>query len=670
MHCNHNFILLVLLCFFLNINAYAQKKVILLSPNKKIKTTISVGETISYSIDHENTKVLLPSKLSLILDNGQELGTKPKLKSQKASLVNTTVKPLYGMASEYKDVFNQVELIFDGNYAVTFRAYDNGVAYRFSTTLKNSITIKNEGIEYVFPNDADASIHQVGGFLNSYEEIYRDDKISYLDSGKIASLPLYVKSNGFHTVITESDLLDYPAFYLTYSAKNTLNGVLPPVVTKDSVGGCCPNFERVPYERAYYIAKTNGTRSYPWRLIVIEKEEKNLLYNNLVYLLATENKIGDASWVKPGKVAWDWWNANNLFGVDFKTGFNTATYKYFIDFAARNGIEYVNLDEGWSDQFDLLRINTGKGIVKEGTGAMLDGGMDMEKVVLYANEKNIGLFLWCVWHTLDRQMIEALDQFQKWGIKGIKVDFMDRDDQEVVNFYERLAAEAAKRKIMINYHGAYKPTGLSRTYPNIINREALRGLEYNKFGEGTATPENLMHQLFIRMVAGEADYTPGAMDNRNTSNFRVIMEQPMSYGTRCQQLALYTLIYAPLAMLADAPTLYEREPAILNYLATVPTVWDETRPIEGKIGDYAVMARRKGSTWHVAGATDNTRRTVKLTFDFLDAGEYTATIFTDGVNADRVGIDYKLVEKTVKKGDSIELNMAPSGGFAIRLNKK
>lgn len=646
----------------------ADKVFTLSSPDKNVIVSVSSGDKIAYQVSYKNKNVLLPSALSLTIDN-TVLGKNSKFKKNTNTSVNKEIKPLYGMASTYKDNYNELRLDYAEKFSVVFRAYNNGVAYRFETMLDGKIKVKDEQINYEFGSDADASIHQVSGFLNSYEELYRDDKISYLDSGKIASLPLYVNSNGIRTVITESDLFDYPAFYLTYDGSNGLKGSLPPFVTKDSVGGCCPNFERVPYQRADYLAETDGKRSFPWRLMVLAEQDKDLLYNDLVYLLASDNKIGDASWVKPGKVAWDWWNANNLTGVDFKTGFNTATYKYFIDFAAKNGIEYVNLDEGWSDQFDLLKVNTGKGIVNIGTGAQLDGGMNMEEVVAYAKEKNIGLFLWCVWHTLDRQMIPALDQFQKWGIKGIKVDFMDRDDQTVVKFYERLAIEAAKRKIMINYHGAYKPTGLNRTYPNVINQEGIRGLEYNKFGEGTATPENLLHQLFVRMVAGSADYTPGAMHNANKADFRAIADRPMSFGTRCQQLAIFTCLYAPLEMLADAPTAYEKEPEILNYLSKMPTVWDETVPVDGKLGDFAIIARRKGTNWYVAGLTDWTARKVKVKFDFIGEGTYQAEIFTDGMNAHRVGQDYKKTSKTIKKGDEIEFEMAPGGGFAVKLSK-
>jgi alpha-glucosidase len=650
----------LLCCVFIS---QAKDKVItLLSPDKNIRVTINVGDSIRYQVSYKETNITSMNTLSMTLDDGTVLGVKSPFAASVSRSVNEDVKPLYGMASVYKDHFNEVQLRFKNNFSVVFRAYDNGVAYHFVTALPGRIKVKDEEVTYSFSDNVRASMMKVNSFLNSYEEHYVDSTISFLNSGKIAALPLLVSGNPVKIGISESDLLDYPGLYFTYNGNNGLKGVLPKFVAKDSVGGCCPNFEKIPYGRAEYIAETDGKRSFPWRLMIIAEQDKDLLYNNLVYLLASDNRIGDASWIKPGKVAWDWWNANNLTGVPFKTGFNTDTYKYFIDFAAANGIEYVNMDEGWSSQFDLLKLNDGS--IKIGTNA--GGGLDMPYLFDYAKKKNVGIILWCVWHTLDRQMNEALDQFEKWGVKGLKVDFMDRDDQTVVNFYERLAKEAAKRKMLVNFHGAFKPTGIERTYPNIINREAVQGLEYNKF-TNQCTPDHAAHIPFIRMLAGSMDYTPGGLYNANEKDFRTVPEQPMTQGTRCQQLAMYTLFYAPLEMLSDAPTAYEKEPKILKYLASMPTVWDETIPLDGQVGDYAVIARKKGDEWFVSGITDWTGRKLNVKFDFLGNEKYDAEIFTDGPNANRVGSDYVRSEKQISKGDAMEIEMANGGGFAIRL---
>jgi alpha-glucosidase len=658
------------LCFFLLLNFFyrnlqATDKILQVSsPDKNISVLVTVGNTVSYQVIYKETPLTTQNRISISLGDGEVLGLDSRLVHSAQETVNKTVKPFYGMADKYVDSYTLLTLDFSSSFSIVFRVYNNGVAYRFVTNKPGRIKVEDEEVCYSFAENVSASMMKVNNFLNSYEEHYIDSGISYLDSGKLAALPLLVSSGGIKIGITEADLLDYAGMYLTYDTFNTLRARFPKFVLKDSVGGCCPNFERLPLQRASYIAETNGTRSFPWRLMIIAAKDKDLLYNNLVYLLSSENKIGDLSWIKPGKVAWDWWNANNLEGVSFKTGFNTETYKYFIDFASAHGIEYINMDEGWSDQFDLLKINNGS--IKIGTNA--GGGFDMPYLMEYAKKKNVGIILWCVWHTLDRQMNQALDQFEKWGIKGLKVDFMDRDDQAVVNFYERLAKETAKRKMILNFHGAFKPTGLERAYPNIINREAVQGLEYNKFTY-KCTPEHAAHIPFIRMLAGPMDYTPGGMYNANEKDFRVVMERPMTQGTRCQQLAFYTILYAPLEMLSDAPTAYEKEPEILNFLAHMPTTWDETLPVDGKVGDFAVIARRKGSDWFVGGMTDWTARSITIHFDFLKEGKYQAEIFTDGVNANRLGNDYVRSVKTISKNDIMTFEMANGGGLAIRLSQ-
>ncbi|MDP4151411.1 MAG: glycoside hydrolase family 97 protein [Bacteroidota bacterium] len=657
----------------------ADKTFHLASPDGQVQVTVTAGSQITYQVSYKGREVTAASALSMTLDNGLTLGRNSAFRQSSVRSVDKEVRPAYGMASTYRDHYNELLLEYKEHFSVLFRAYDNGVAYRFVTAIKERIRVTDEGIEYAFAHDVPASMMKVNDFVNSYEEHYADTSISWLGGGKIAALPLLVKSGGVNVGITESDLLDYAGFYLTASTPVTtsthaLRAVFPKYVIKDSIGGCCPGFDRVPYERANYIAETAGTRYFPWRLMIIAEQDKDLLYNNLVYLLASENKIGDASWVKPGKVAWDWWNANNLTGVPFRTGFNTATYKYYIDFAAANGLEYINMDEGWSDQFNLLKLNDGSVQVNTNSGLGLHSGskeeltLDMPFLFDYARKKNVGIILWCVWHTLDRQMDTALAQFEKWGVKGLKVDFMDRDDQTVVNFYERLAKAAAARKMLVNFHGAFKPTGLDRAYPNVINREAVQGLEYNKFSN-RCTPDHLAHIPFIRMLAGSMDYTPGGLYNVNQADFRVVSSRPMTQGTRCNQLALFTILYAPLEMLSDAPTNYEREPQILHFLAGMPTTWDETLPLDGKIGEYAIVARRKGDAWFVGGISNWTGRSVTVHFDFLGSGTYNAEIFTDGPNANRVGNDYIRSERRIVKGDELRIDMANGGGFAIRLSK-
>jgi alpha-glucosidase len=658
------FVIIVLNCFLvIAANAGAPAHTVT-SPDGNIIVRVNTKGKITYTVSYKEKLVLSPSEISLTLGNGKVLGNGDIVSDQSLRAVNEEVRPLYGMASSYKNNFNELRLRFKNNFSVFFRVYNNGVAYRFVTSFPGKIKVKEEQVSYQFDSDVTAWMQKVNSFLNSYEEHYVNDKISYLDSGKIAVLPLLAESNGIKIAITESDLLDYAGLYLSYNNSFGLKGALPPFVLNDSTGGCCPNFEKIVTKTAPYIAETNGTRNFPWRLMILAEHDKDLLYNNLVFLLASENKIGDASWVKPGKVLWDWWSSNNLKGVDFKTGFNTQTYKYYIDFAATNGIEYINLDEGWSDQYDLLKINDGT--LKHGNNTFLAGGLDMPYLLNYAREKGVGIILWCVWHTLDRQMPEALDQFQKWGIKGLKVDFMDRDDQTVVNFYERLARETAKRKMILNFHGAFKPTGLERTYPNAINREAVQGLEYNKFSD-KCTPDHAVNIAFIRMLAGSMDYTPGGLFNSNQQDFKVSLNRPMTQGTRCHQLAMFTMYYAPLEMVSDSPSDYLKEPETLDHIVSMPTIWDETIPIDGEVGEYAIIARRKGNIWHVAGLTNWTGRIVAIKFDFLTSTKYKAILFTDGRNANRIGNDYISQTKEIFKGDLLEIEMANGGGFTMKL---
>lgn len=637
----------------------------IISPDSTITVTVSTGAQLSYDVQYKGLDVAKKNAISLALADGKTLGigSKPRKKSTRS--VNHTVKPLYGMASSYPDEFNELTLTFKENFSIIFRVYNSGVAYRFETRLPGRIRVKNEQAGFNFTNATHAWM-QSGTGHNFYEDQYLHSPYLSLTNGRMACLPFLVDAP-VKAAILEADLLDYPCMLLTANDKGGVKGHYLPVVVKDSLSAG-NHFERIPYQFADYIAETDGTRSFPWRILILAEQDKDLLYNNLTYLLASENKLTDVSWIKPGKVVWDWWNANNLTGVPFKTGYNTDTYTYNIDFAARNGIAYILMDEGWSDQMDLLKVNDGS--LKTNDGIQQSANLDIPAIFAHAREKGVGIMLWCVWHTLDRQMTQTLDQFQRWGVAGVKVDFMSRDDQYVVNFYERLAREAAKRKMLVDFHGSFTPKGLERTYPNVINYEAVKGLEWNKFSD-QETPEEVAHIPFIRMLAGPMDYTPGGLTNVVKADWRMVPARPMTQGTRCQQLGMFTLFYAPMEMLADASTNYEKEPVILSYLANMPTIWDQTVPLDGKIGDYAIVARRSGNTWHVGGINDYTPRKLSINFDFLEAGAtYTAELFLDGPNADRIGNDYQHLTKSITKGDVLEVNMASGGGLTIKLKTR
>jgi alpha-glucosidase len=404
-------------------------------------------------------------------------------------------------------------------------------------------------------------------------------------------------------------------------------------------------------KRADYVAKTQGTRSFPWRVVIISTSDKDLLNNDMVYRLASPSRVEDVSWIKPGKVAWDWWNDWNISHVDFRVGVNTSTYKYYTDFAAANHIEYILLDEGWSDDRDIMKIVP---------------DVNLQEIIDYAKQKNVGVWLWMGSYPLDQKMDEAFATYSKMGVKGFKIDFMDRDDQNMVEYYYRVAKTAAANHIMIDFHGAYKPTGLQRTYPSVVNVEAVHGMEQLKWSNPDM-PKFDVTIPFIRMVAGPMDYTPGAMRNATKESFRPINSSPMSQGTRCHQLAMYVMYEAPFEMLSDNPTIYMREPESLNFIASVPTTFDETIALDGKVGEYAAIARRKNDTWFVGAMGNWDAHDITLDLSFLKDGNYEAEIFKDGINADRDATDYKREGIKVSAKDKINVHLSTGGGWVARI---
>ncbi len=432
--------------------------------------------------------------------------------------------------------------------------------------------------------------------------------------------------------------------------KNELTATFPKYALEDKLE---KNSDRnvLVTKKADYIAKVNGKRNFPWRIMVIAKQDADLITNQLVYQLGEKQQIKDISWIKPGKVAWDWWNALNIYGVDFKSGVNTNTYKYYIDFASKYGIEYIILDEGWYKLGNLMDV------VPE---------IDMEEIIRYGKQKNVGVILWVVWKTLDDQLTVALDQFEKWGVKGIKVDFMQRDDQSIVDYYWKIAREAAKRKMLVDFHGAYKPSGLRRAYPNVITREGVKGLENCKWSKDI-TPSHDLILPFTRMVPGPMDYTPGAMLNAQPKDYKINWIRPMSMGTRTHQVAMYVVYESPLQMLADSPSNYLKEQECTEFISKIPTVWDDTKVLKAKVGEYLVIARKKGKNWYVGGMTNEKARTFTLDFSFLDDKTYTADIIEDGVNAVKYASDYQKKEQTITQNSSLTIELAQGGGWAAIL---
>ncbi|HPV87876.1 MAG TPA: glycoside hydrolase family 97 protein [Bacteroidales bacterium] len=628
------------------------------SPDGRLELQVVTQTGISFCLLHKGNVLVSSPALSMSLKDGTVLGPGARLISTKRTHVNDKIpSPLY-RKSIIQTRYNQLDFRFREGFGIRFRIYDQGAAYQFYTTCKDSLYIVAETAGFIFPKDYTSYIPYSRGeknpFHNSFENVYTVSSISEFNREKLAFLPLLVcLDNDLKMVITESDLESYPGMYLRGGKTSegfAYEGVFAPIPSGtriDRVRG-----QVIPTGYSKLLARTAGERSFPWRIMAVAEKDTELPVNDLVYALGSPNRIGSADWIKPGKVAWDWWNNWGITGVDFRAGINTKTYKYFIDFAAANDIEYVVLDEGWSPPSggDIMKV------IPE---------IDLEELVSYANRKQVGLILWCVGYVLDEKLEEACRKYSRMGFKGFKVDFMDRDDQPVVEMLYRIAKVASRHKLLINLHGMYKPTGLNRTYPNIVNFEGVFGLEQSKWSREDLIPYDVTFP-YIRMLAGPVDYTQGGLRNATRQDFHPVYNNPMAAGTRAHQVATYIVFDNPLVMLCDNPTSYTKEQETTDFITDIPTVWDETQILQGELGKYIVSARRSGERWFVGGLTDWTSRTITLDLSFLEPGRiYKARMFMDGVNADRYATDYKIEEREVTAADKLTFELSPGGGFAI-----
>ncbi|MBR5542221.1 MAG: glycoside hydrolase family 97 protein [Bacteroides sp.] len=654
---------ILIMCFLCTLVAQAQKQYSLTSPNGQLKTTISADKQLTYDIAFNNQEVLKASPLAMTLDNGEVWGENDKPSKVTRKSINGKVPSPFYRADELAEQYNELTLQFKG-FNVVFRAYNDGIAYRFVNRTKKPFNVVDEQVMYQFPSDAEASIPYVrkaknyeAQFFNSFESQYTNDKLSNLDKERLMFLPLIVKlENNVKVCITEVNLESYPGLYLkTNNEKGQLISEFANYPKKVEQGGH-NMLQMVVKEREDFIAKIDQPRNFPWRVAIVTNEDKDLASSNLSYLLAEPSRLEDISWIKPGKIAWDWWNDWNLDGVDFKTGVNNPTYKAYIDFASKNGIEYVILDEGWAvnKQADLMQV------VPE---------IDLVELVAYGKSKNVGIVLWAGYHAFNRDMENVCRHYSEMGVKGFKVDFMDRDDQEMTAFNYRAAEMAAKYKLILDFHGTHKPAGLNRTYPNVLNFEGVFGLEQVKWGKPGEIDLISYDAMipFIRQVSGPMDYTQGAMRNATKENYRACNSEPMSQGTRCHQLALYMVLDSPFNMLCDTPSNYEREQECTDFISAIPTVWDETIVLDGKMGEYIITARRQGDTWYIGGITNWNARDLEIDLSFLGDKAYSGKLFKDGVNAHRIARDYKSEAIQAKKGDKMKIHLAPGGGFAFVL---
>lgn len=613
------------------------------SPDERILVNVETGATTTYSVTFNGKTILNPSPLSMTFDNGVVIGRNMKVKDVQHRTEDQMLTPVVRQKSDkIRDHYNEMVLNAD-QYKLYFRVYNDGLAYRFHTDFADSLKVISEEVDYCFPEDYNTLFPEERTILSAQQPLFKPMKLSEIGTDRFCSTPVLIKVDDQARIfISESDLESYPGMFLKKQGKYELAGKFAAYSLEEEK---TDDRQIFPTKRADYIARVSGTRNYPWRAMIVAENDANLVTNQLIYKLAPESQ-GDFSWVKPGKIAWDWYNALILTGVDFKCGINNETYKYYIDFASKYGLEYVVLDDGWSEAWDVTKT------VPE---------IDMEELVAYGKKKNVGLILWVSWAPFREKLDEAFALFSKWGIKGIKMDFMNRDDQAMVDFYYTVARKAAEHKMLVDFHGAYKPTGWLRTFPNVLSSEGVAGLENHKWGS-FVTPEHNVTLPFTRMVAGPMDYTPGAMINFHEKDHKVWFNLPASIGTRCHQLGMYVVYESPLQMLADSPSNYYREEKCMEFLSQVPVVWDETRVLKASVGEYIVVARRSGDTWFIGGMVGKKGQKFDITLDFIK-GNKTLTCWEDGVNVDLQAQDFACRTKKVKQGDTITISMYDGGGY-------
>ena len=638
--------------------AAKEKKYVLSSPDGTLKMEISAGNELAYQVMHGNDTILSHSNIGLVLENGTIVGKTPRITGERRRKIKDNIESPFYRFKEFVATGNELDLKLKGGFGIIFRAYNEGVAYRFYTTQSSDIIIKEEQAEFNFKEDYTAYLPYTTNdkkpMAMAFQNVYDITPLSKAQP-KLAFLPVTVDCGSVKLTLLESDLEAYPGMFVqSQQGKYGLKGVFAPYPAKTDFYP----WRKQEYvtETTDFISRSRGSRSYPWRVLAITEKDTDMPVNNLVYALASPNRIGDTSWVKTGKVAWDWWNDWNLKGVPFKAGINMDTYKYYIDFASRNGIEFIVLDEGWYDP-------------KSGDMLTVIPELDLPELIAYGKSKGVEIVLWTVFNVLDSQLEAACKKYADMGIKGFKVDFLDRDDQTAVEMVYRIAEMTARYKLTLDLHGIYKPTGINRTYPHIINFESVFGMEEVKW---TDIKNNMpLYDVtfpYIRMMAGPVDYTPGAMRNATKADWRAMYSTPASMGTRCHQLAAYIVHDSPFTMLCDAPTNYLNEQECVDFITSLPVETDSTFIASGELGKYIVTVRKKDVNWYVGGMTNWDRRDVELDFSFLPEGvRYMATLFVDGINADKQAEDYRMEKRIVDRESRMKLHLASGGGFAMKL---
>ena len=672
----------------------------IVSPDQSLNIKINISQELSFEVLLDGMTVIDKVIIDMKTSDGRSFGNHAKLTHQKKRFVEETrMVEISHKDKVIKSVFNELKMSFKGNYQLIFRAYNDGVAYRFVDKKDISKNIMSERMDLHFPEGSSTFFPWEESTYSHNERLYNRTAISNLKDNDFCSLPVLFDSKNGKVLFTEASLYDYPGMFLEKKSNNSLSSKFPHYVLKavparaqtssdDSLHFGEEDSDRTQdiVEEADFIAQTLGERAFPWRVFVISNDDRTFVESNLITQLSGKSKITDTSWIKPGKVAWDWWNANNVYGVDFRAGINQETYKYYIDFASENNIEFILLDEGWTkSNIEIYEANP---------------EIDIVELIQYAKSKDVGVLLWVLWKPLDEDIDGLLKLYSSWGATGIKVDFMQRNDQYMVRSYEKIAEIAAHYKMTVDYHGAFKPSGIERKWPNILSYEGVMGNEQNKWRVDhfpysdepyPVSPEHNLTLPFIRMVAGAMDFTPGAMTNINRydykwspadtsppgfdsqgnplkteNNMHAMNTRPMALGTRAHQVAMYTIFESPIQMLCDSPSIYKKEQETLNFITQIPTTWDETVIMEASISDYIILARRKGGNWYMAGMTDWTPREFEIDLSFLEGGtDYKVQIYKDGINTDRNAKDYKLQKRVMNKNEKFKVSMSGGGGFSI-----
>ena len=637
-------ILMVMACM----TGHARKVITAQSPDKQTCVSVRLADKIYYDVVSNNDTLLKQSIVGMQLRN-KTLGDNPVLKKKRVRSIEETVTPLFPLKySQVENNYTLLSLDMQGGYAVDFRIYNDGVAFRMRTSLPGEIEVMQENTVFQLAENCKLVLQQPGGFKTGCEEYYSlVNSNAWKREERMSELPILIMGQEYKILLSEFDLYSYPGLFLRGNADNSLSAIQPknPLEYEDDGD----RKQRILKE-ADYIAKTQGTRTFPWRYMLITREDGRLAENTMPMRLSGKCMLEDTEWIKPGQTCWDWLNGIP-YGPDvtFKGGINLDTYKYFVDFASRNGIPYIIMDEGWAlSTKDPYRTNP---------------NVNLPELIRYAKSKNVGIFVWLPWLTVEHNM-ELFQKFEEWGIVGTKIDFMDRQDQWMVDFYERVAQKAAEHHIMIDFHGAFHPSGLEYRYPNVLTYEGVRGMEFN----GGCRPNNSIWFPFLRGAIGPMDYTPGPMICYQPEYHHGNRPFCSGVGTKVYHLAAFVLFESHLQMLMDNPSRYDMWPDCRDYITSVPVNWDETRVLVAEAGQYIVMAKRRGDKWFIGGITNDKQREVEVTLSFLPEGkELHMTSFVDGVNADRMAMDYRMEQRTVNRNTKLSIKMARNGGFVAAI---